>query len=73
MPVGHMIIGGVGFLGSHIVGALRARGDQAVSVFDLLPPSPDESVDGVEYILGDITDEARLTEVLRQVQIYILL
>ncbi len=64
----HMVIGGAGFLGSHIVGTLKARGDVTVGVFDLVQPSASESVEGVEYFTGDITDETRLTEVLKQVR-----
>ncbi|KAK0458635.1 putative NAD(P) dependent steroid dehydrogenase-like protein [Desarmillaria tabescens] len=62
-----MVIGGSGFLGSHIVGMLKAHGDVTVGVLDLVQPSASESVKGVEYFIGDITDETHLTEVLKQV------
>ncbi|KAK0502014.1 hypothetical protein EDD18DRAFT_1138806 [Armillaria luteobubalina] len=55
VPAKHMVIGGAGFLGSHIVTTLKARGDVTVGVFDLVQPSPSESMEGVEYFTGDIT------------------
>ncbi|KAF5382594.1 hypothetical protein D9615_002746 [Tricholomella constricta] len=65
----HFVIGGAGFLGSHIVEALTARSNvQSLAVFDLVSPSDGENVDGVEYISGDIVDEEKLTEALKKTQ-----
>lgn len=66
VPAKHMVIGGAGFLGSHIVTTLKARSDVTVGVFDLVQPSPSKSVEGVEYFTGDITRETRLIEVFKQ-------
>ncbi|KDR84225.1 hypothetical protein GALMADRAFT_1340423 [Galerina marginata CBS 339.88] len=64
-PAKHLVIGGAGFLGSHIVEGLKTR-LHSIAVFDLVCPPDDERVDGVEYVSGDITDEAKLTETLQK-------
>lgn len=56
-----LIIGGCGFIGSHVVDVLT-QGDAKVRVLDrrtevFRPPVP-----GVEYITGDLSDGALLTE-----------
>lgn len=62
----HFVIGGAGFLGSHIVQALVRRGEKSVAVFDLREPL--EPVRGVYYYEGDLTDRASVTKALANAQ-----
>lgn len=53
-----LVTGGCGFIGSHVVDALRARGD-AVRVLDDLSTGRRENLpDGVELLVGDVADRA---------------
>ncbi|MCS6801004.1 MAG: NAD-dependent epimerase/dehydratase family protein [Chloroflexota bacterium] len=68
-----LVTGGAGFIGSHTVDLLVARG-YAVRVFDaLLPPVhpvpvwPDYLPDGIERIAGDVRDRDALARALRGV------
>ncbi|KAI0347160.1 sterol-4-alpha-carboxylate 3-dehydrogenase [Trametopsis cervina] len=63
-----LVIGGVGFLGSHIVHQLAARGTEGVAVLDLTEPSEDDRITGVQYLTGDIRNEERIVEVLKEVK-----
>ncbi|MFD8493377.1 NAD-dependent epimerase/dehydratase family protein [Amycolatopsis sp. NPDC059657] len=56
-----VVTGGCGFVGSHLVERLVARGDE-VTVFDGLTPS--HPVEGVRYVAGDIRNLADLTEAI---------
>lgn len=60
------MIGGAGFLGSHIADALVGRGEKSVAVFDLR--EPESPLDGVVYYTGDLTSHASLAEALAQSQ-----
>ncbi|WFD31241.1 3beta-hydroxysteroid-4alpha-carboxylate 3-dehydrogenas(decarboxylating) [Malassezia sp. CBS 17886] len=62
----HVVIGGAGFLGSHIAHALVARGEQAVAVFDIREPL--ERLPGVQYYEGDLTDAASLSKAIANAQ-----
>ena len=53
-----LVTGGFGFVGIHLVEALRARGDD-VTVFDARPPAGG-TPDGVRFVAGDVRDEAAL-------------
>lgn len=72
MPRSYLVVGGAGFLGSHIVQALVARGNSAVAVYDVKTPVDEDRVAGVEYFIGDIIDEVRLVEVLNKAQVDLL-
>ncbi|BCS33305.1 epimerase [Luteitalea sp. TBR-22] len=56
----YLVTGGAGFIGSHMVEALRARGDR-VRVADSLVTGKRENlahIDDVEFLQGDLADEA---------------
>ncbi|HET8976560.1 MAG TPA: NAD(P)-dependent oxidoreductase, partial [Solirubrobacteraceae bacterium] len=62
-----LVTGGSGFIGSHVVDRLRARGHEPV-IYDLRP-SPWHSGEGgtgspVETVLGSITDREALERAL---------
>ncbi|KAG7088702.1 hypothetical protein E1B28_012672 [Marasmius oreades] len=68
-----LVIGGSGFLGSHIIEALRARRVDykqpiSIAVYDIVKPLPEETIDAVTYYVGDIVNEAKLTEVMKEFQ-----
>ncbi|HET7321493.1 MAG TPA: NAD-dependent epimerase/dehydratase family protein [Longimicrobiaceae bacterium] len=69
-----LVTGGAGFVGSHLVDALVARGDR-VRVFDNLDPQvhgparqkPAWLSDEAEFVLGDMRDPAAVSRALRGV------
>ncbi|WP_018657705.1 NAD-dependent epimerase/dehydratase family protein [Actinomadura flavalba] len=54
------VTGGCGFLGSHLVDALAARGHE-ITVLDGGSPPPDQKTDGVHYVPADVRDPADVT------------
>jgi sterol-4alpha-carboxylate 3-dehydrogenase (decarboxylating) len=56
----YLVIGGHGFLGSHIVEALLARGEKDIWVFDAAPSSLFEEERKVKFIRGDILNKDHL-------------
>ncbi|WP_116204104.1 NAD-dependent epimerase/dehydratase family protein [Amycolatopsis circi] len=60
-----VVTGGCGFIGSHLVEQLIARGDR-VTVFDRTPPPPDQALarEHAEFVAGDIRDADRLASVV---------
>lgn len=62
-PLRAVVTGGSGFVGSHLVEGLLARGDE-VTVFDSAPP-PAPIGGQVRFVAGDLRDPARLAEAVR--------
>jgi nucleoside-diphosphate-sugar epimerase len=61
-----LVTGGSGFIGSHVVDKLRARGHEPV-IYDLRPSPWHTGADGtdsVETVLGSITDREALERAL---------
>ncbi len=66
MPRKVLVIGGCGFIGSHIVDGLLAAGI-AVRVLDRRPEAFREPIPQVEYNFGDFSDPFQLLEALEGV------
>jgi UDP-glucose 4-epimerase len=62
-----LVLGGCGFIGSHIVDHLMAAG-HSVRVFDRYPEKYRPPVSGVEYSFGDFRDTMALIEALVDVE-----
>src|SRR5271166_425744 len=58
-----LVLGGCGFIGSHVVDALCAE-NHRVRVFDQLPERFRPACAGVDYIFGDFSDRSVLIEAL---------
>lgn len=58
-----LVTGGAGFIGSHVVDRLQARGLEP-RIFDLVP-SPHHRVGAVETMLGDLCDRDAVREALQ--------
>ena len=63
-----IVTGGAGFIGSHIVEALVARGDEAVVLDNLSSGRPENLAADVELVEGDIRDETAVDELFDRVQ-----
>lgn len=59
-----LVIGGCGFIGSHIVDSLLAKGHR-VRVLDLKPELYRAPLPGVEYVKGSFCNEAALASAMR--------
>ena len=57
-----LVTGGCGFIGSHVVDALLARGDEAVVLDDLSTGKRDNIPGTVRIVEGSITDPAAIAK-----------
>jgi len=60
-----LVIGGAGYIGSHTAHALKRRGYEVI-IYDNLVAGHAELAQGFELIVGDISDKAKLDQVLRR-------
>ncbi|MBT3891850.1 MAG: NAD-dependent epimerase/dehydratase family protein, partial [Planctomycetaceae bacterium] len=68
----YLVTGGAGFIGSHIVDALVARGDQVVVLDDLSSGNLEnlqQSASAIKFQQGSILDSELLGELLADVDI----
>jgi UDP-glucose 4-epimerase len=65
-----LVLGGNGFIGSHVVDTLIGAG-HSVRVFDRSPESWREPIDGVRYFLGDFDDRPLIGEALQGVDLVV--
>ncbi|MGH9113630.1 MAG: SDR family oxidoreductase [Acidimicrobiales bacterium] len=57
-----LVTGGAGFIGSHLVDALVARGDEVVVLDSLVTGRRDNVSPAAEFIEGDVADETAVAE-----------
>ena len=62
-----LVTGGCGFIGSHLVEALVARGDQVRILDDLSTGRREHAIAGTELVVGCITDAALVASAMRGV------
>lgn len=55
-----LVIGGAGFLGSHIAELLLKTGSYSITVFDIKEPNGEACFAGVQYIQGSIADATHI-------------
>lgn len=61
-----LVVGGSGYIGSHAAHALKRRGYEAI-IYDNLCTGHAELAQGFEFIVGDISDTAKLKPLLQRV------
>ena len=59
-----LIVGGNGFIGSHLVNNLAAAYPSAVTVLDLFPRPYDALPNGINFIQGNLSDTAVVRRIL---------
>ncbi|MFD7863518.1 UDP-glucose 4-epimerase GalE [Streptomyces sp. NPDC059783] len=59
-----LITGGAGYIGAHVVRAMREAGERVVVLDDLSTGRPERLADGVELVRGSVSDRALLDRVL---------
>jgi UDP-glucose 4-epimerase len=57
-----IVTGGAGFIGSHVVDLLVARGDEVVALDDLSRGKPENVNEGAELVVADIRDPEAVAE-----------
>jgi UDP-glucose 4-epimerase len=62
-----LVTGGCGFIGSHLVEALMARGDRVRILDDLSTGRREHAVPGTELSVGCVTDTGKVAEAMRGV------
>jgi UDP-glucose 4-epimerase len=62
-----LVTGGCGFIGSHLVDALVARGDRVRIIDDLSTGKREQAIAGTELIVGCITDDKAVAHAMRGV------
>jgi len=60
-----LVTGAAGFIGSHVCRHLLARGHQVIGLDDLSGGFRDQVPDGVEFILGSVTDHELINELFK--------
>lgn len=63
----YLITGGCGFIGGHLVRAIRSKGHRVTVVDDLSSGSRDVLPDGVRLIIGDVANAATMIDAMRGV------
>jgi UDP-glucose 4-epimerase len=64
-----LVTGGSGYIGSHLVDALRQAG-HAVRMLDLRPPSGERrAVPGCDFIQGSVVDTSLVAQAVREVEV----
>lgn len=61
-----LLIGGCGFIGSHVADSLLEHG-HAVRIYDRRPEQFRAALPGVDYIMGDLSDTAQIFEAMNGV------
>jgi|RhiMethySRZTD1v2_1073278.scaffolds.fasta_scaffold06929_12 UDP-N-acetylglucosamine/UDP-N-acetyl-alpha-D-glucosaminouronate 4-epimerase len=59
-----LVTGGAGFIGSHLVDALLARGDEVVVLDNLATGRIENVPEGADFIEGDVADEAAVAKAM---------
>ena len=68
-----LVTGGAGYIGSHMVRALRRAGHDVAVVDDLSSGHRDALPNGVPFVQGSVADRDLMAEVLRERRIEALL
>ena len=63
-----LVTGGAGYIGSHVVKELHRQGHQPI-IYDNLQTGHQKAVKGAPFIEGDLSDQARLSEIFHSYNI----
>jgi UDP-glucose 4-epimerase len=64
-----LVTGGAGYIGAHVVSAMRAAGEEVV-VLDDLSTGDASRVDGVPVVVGSVLDEMRIGRTLKEYAVH---